>query len=454
MYLPVVCLFSPAQGVTPTSTTEWYVEADAKEQDNGSSNLDLKPRPKVEPPKKEKEKEDKEEEEVENDEVPKRKMPPPVKPRKHLPASRTRSSPLLTQKEACKQKERRTRRKLVRSISDPDVKALSTSPPETNGGVPGKKVSFDDTAAQHGIQMRNKEKLTSPPPIVRYSQDTVESAAKAIEELLAQTPAQSPPPQVHSRPSFRPLTKAFQKATGKHSKKEDKEDKKAKRVGRIMTVLQDGDATSLEGTDVTGGNDDVFNTTRSTRSSSHSPQESPSLPTKSKGSSIFKRKKNRKDSSSRLSPERSDTPSSSSASAHPPPSGHRATFSHSGSTSAADDRNHHVPTISSPALVSHERRLRGGTIIDPSSNYPPLKSSPAPVTENFDLQRLIVPVCKSWLRCGYLWLRMKLPNNRYAWTHIVSLCPWKDICLGGGGFIRLQCGRPFCLYCVCGTNGM
>ena len=34
----------------------------------------------------------------------------------------------------------------------------------------------------------------------------------------------------------------------------------------------------------------------------------------------------------------------------------------------------------------------------------------------------------SWIRAGYLMLRMKLPNNRYAWSFIVS-----SVCGGGAG---------------------
>ena len=43
-------------------------------------------------------------------------------------------------------------------------------------------------------------------------------------------------------------------------------------------------------------------------------------------------------------------------------------------------------------------------------------------SESAHLHSLVLPVPKGWSQCGYLWLRMKLPNNRYAWTFIVSLC--------------------------------
>ena len=36
------------------------------------------------------------------------------------------------------------------------------------------------------------------------------------------------------------------------------------------------------------------------------------------------------------------------------------------------------------------------------------------------LEKLVPRSPTNWIKSGYLWLRMKLPNNRYAWTHIVS----------------------------------
>ncbi len=39
---------------------------------------------------------------------------------------------------------------------------------------------------------------------------------------------------------------------------------------------------------------------------------------------------------------------------------------------------------------------------------------------SYNLQKLVSSLPKAWTKCGYLWLRMKLPNNIYAWTYIVS----------------------------------
>ncbi len=38
-----------------------------------------------------------------------------------------------------------------------------------------------------------------------------------------------------------------------------------------------------------------------------------------------------------------------------------------------------------------------------------------------NLQKLVPSLPKAWTKCGYLWLRMKLPNNIYAWTYIVNI---------------------------------
>ena len=41
----------------------------------------------------------------------------------------------------------------------------------------------------------------------------------------------------------------------------------------------------------------------------------------------------------------------------------------------------------------------------------------------YDDLSLLAPVSETWLKHGYLMLRMKLPNNRYAWTYMVSDMP-------------------------------
>ena len=47
-----------------------------------------------------------------------------------------------------------------------------------------------------------------------------------------------------------------------------------------------------------------------------------------------------------------------------------------------------------------------------------IQSSSQP-TKDVEVKNLINPVPVTWIKSGYLMLRMKLPNNTYAWTYIV-----------------------------------
>jgi len=45
-----------------------------------------------------------------------------------------------------------------------------------------------------------------------------------------------------------------------------------------------------------------------------------------------------------------------------------------------------------------------------------------------NLHNMVLPIPESWVHCGYLWLRIKLFNNRYEWICMVSrLC---TVCVG------------------------
>lgn len=45
-----------------------------------------------------------------------------------------------------------------------------------------------------------------------------------------------------------------------------------------------------------------------------------------------------------------------------------------------------------------------------------------------NLHNMVLPIPESWVQCGYLWLRIKLFNNRYEWICMVSrLC---TVCVG------------------------
>lgn len=50
----------------------------------------------------------------------------------------------------------------------------------------------------------------------------------------------------------------------------------------------------------------------------------------------------------------------------------------------------------------------------------PVPVSPPHPRED-EVKDLIHPIPSTWIKSGYLMLRMKLPNNTYAWTYIVSI---------------------------------
>ena len=82
--------------------------------------------------------------------------------------------------------------------------------------------------------------------------------------------------------------------------------------------------------------------------------------------------------------------------------------------------------LTAPPIVRHgsnrsHRKESGGSDASPVV-------TPVPSVTNFCCQgsfvysndlTLLAPVPETWIKHGYLMLRMKLPNNRYAWTYIV-----------------------------------
>lgn len=146
------------------------------------------------------------------------------------------------------------------------------------------------------------------------------------------------------------------------------------------------------------------------RSSSGSPQEIRSpVPKKKNGTGIFKIKKKKHSLPLRPTPSPLEDLFSKETSNSPPAimgglgseNGHViANEMVSTGILAEESPRHHV--VSLPV-----RSVEEGVTQEPDAN--------------FNLQTLVLPVNKNWTKCGYLWLRMKLPNGRYAWTHIVSL---------------------------------
>ena len=293
-----------------------------------------------------------------------------LKPPK-LPAVRTYSTPVVDPDSLNyhKKKKQRDKRKLIKSISDPDLlSSLSTELlGDANGAISGRSASL--YSGQKDVALRDKPPETSP-PIVRYSRDTTESAANAIEELLRQS---SPTPRSGSLSSsfsapFRPLAAVLGRSRWKHKEKERRRLKKGEKVSTSLDDLCD----PHENTNV---------------------PEEPAKEAKQGGSGIFQRARN---SLKHLVGQEKGVPA-------PTPPQENSTLEEKGShtdqsplasTRSSDEQHHNV---SSPV---------------------PRKESISP--ESSHLHSLVLPIPESWVQCGYLWLRMKLPNNRYAWTYIVS----------------------------------
>ena len=56
-------------------------------------------------------------------------------------------------------------------------------------------------------------------------------------------------------------------------------------------------------------------------------------------------------------------------------------------------------------------------------------ASPSSPPHTQMVKKLIDPLPQSWVISGYLMLRMKLPNNRYALTYIVSIYMYIYMCI-------------------------
>lgn len=165
------------------------------------------------------------------------------------------------------------------------------------------------------------------------------------------------------------------------------------------------------------------------RSSSGSPQDIHfPAPKKKNGAGIFKKKKKKNSSSTSIQATSSlqdDAFIKDSSPPPPPPS-----FLH---LHSQDVRSGEQPWTgngrSSPVLSTgddlspcqHQQQQQKHVVSGPIKAATLGLGNKEPVEVQFDLQSLVLPVNKNWVKCGYLWLRMKLPNGRYAWTHIVSI---------------------------------
>ena len=281
-----------------------------------------------------------------------------------LPAVRTQSTSVLDPKSAAERhKKRRHRRKLVKSISDPEIlSSLSNAMPDgANGTVPDGVGGLREGGE---VEVRDKPPVSAP-PVVRHSQDTMESAANAIEELLHQsspTSSRSSSLSASISAPFRPLAAILGRPRRKHK------NKNAKKLGKVSTSAQELSIPAHE---------------------EPSPQEA-----------------------STAAPDEPSMRAQHEASPPEEPSRQQP------STPAPEE-----PLImverddSSEELVFSCPSEEQGDIVSP-----PVEREGVARSESAHLHSLVAPVPKGWVQCGYLWLRMKLPNNRYAWTFIVSVC--------------------------------
>ena len=371
----------------------------------------------------------------------------PVKPT----AARTQSTSVLDPESAERHKKRRHRRKLVKSISDPEILS-SLSQDGANGTVP------DGMGGREGgeVEMRDKPPMSSP-PVVRHSQDTTESAANAIEELLNQsspTCSRSSSLSASISAPFRPLAAILGRPRRKHKKKKLR--KVSTSAQELSTAAPD---ESLPQELSTAAPDESLPQELSTAAPDESlPQElstaapDESLPqelsTAAPDESLPQELSTAEEHSMRAQHELSPPAPSTQYSSPPAPSPQHP------SPPAPSPQQPSPPALEEPSIIV-ERNDSSEDLVFSSPSEEQGDNVPSPVqregvarSESARLHSLVLPVPKGWSQCGYLWLRMKLPNNRYAWTFIVSLC----VCGGGGG--RGRRGREGGKETVCLQNCM
>ena len=325
-------------------------------------------------------------------------------PKKRSPVARTHSTPHFNPDEASpktrEHKDTTKNRKMIKSSSNPDLLAVSVMSFKESDSDDDAILSSRNSALHSSLRNSGIHNLPNHHPSVRYSQNTVESAANAVEELLSRDVEQSPSHHHASFSShFRPFDALKQKRA---KKKEERRVKKSRKLSNSMENMLDEKEMSV------GSNENYIDTDRCTSNSP--PSDSPKVSRKNSrsGPSIFKRA-GRNKSKEQLTKESSSKESSLSPPPHPnsPPS-------------LVNGGGGHFDKLSKSS-----KPLKRPSMLRSSSANQPVVSGPTlinkqPELSSFDLEGLVKPVDKNWTKCGYLWLRMKLPNNHYAWTHIVS----------------------------------
>lgn len=296
---------------------------------------------------------------------------------------------------------------MIRSSSNPDLLAVSVmkfkdSESDDDAILPARNSALHSSLRNSGVHDLPNHHSSS----VRYSQNTpVDSPTHTFEHILARDVEQQSPSH-HS--SFSSHFHAFKQKRAK--KKEERKVKKSRKLSNSMENIVDDKEVSM------GGLNENHIDTADRCTSNSPPSDSPKVSRKNSrtGPSIFKRA-GRNKSKDQLPVKES---SSKESSLSPPP------FPNSPPSLVNGGGGGHFDKSSSSKSSLSKPSKRPSMLRSSSSNHPvvsgPTLINKQPELSNFDLEGLVKPVDENWTKSGYLWLRMKLPNNHYAWTHIVS----------------------------------
>lgn len=336
---------------------------------------------------------------------------------------RTHSSPLLDSRNTTRPHKmvimtREILTESCRSVSDPDLTSSTDKERcSTSSGEVDMENPMGDQLAMREESLGRKDK---PPYKVRYSDNSLERPE--VNQILDRLESIS---DTVLLPGERGGSANGGVGTGKWRSvllKQKNKHRHHKDIQRIKKTSK----TFHSSEDILEQSSSMDREKEGRRSSSGSPQEVHSpIPKKKTSTSIFKLSKRKKHALSLHAPSTVDSPSAGGGGGA------------GGAGGGGKDKSNSPPAQSSSAvsnfdgaqIISNEfvsgPLLDGGEDVSPKHHVVSFpvhaeKESKVQAATNFNLQTLIQPANKNWVKCGYLWLRMKLPNGRYAWTHIVS----------------------------------
>ncbi len=307
-----------------------------------------------------------------------------------------------------------------RSISDPDLTSsldkerCSTSSGEVELEMSGSVVR-DSSSSVSVVSRGGSSKVRPPYYNIRYSDNSLERSE--VKKMLDSIAGMSDTVLLPGEQLLANGVVAGGGGKRKHGlsskiKKSHKHIQKIKKTSKIFHSsddLMDQISSSGHHGYSTGDKDKDGR-----RSSSGSPQEIHSpVPKKKNGTGIFNLSKKKKKHSIPLRPSPSPLED---------PFGSSDTVGGTGGNYGSSENGHGLIFVNDmPGVhpLEGEESPKHHTVSLPLHHVETDRQQE--VDAYFNLQTLVQPVNKSWTKSGYLWLRMKLPNGRYAWTHIVSL---------------------------------